>query len=67
VGDRGVAEKATAASLNFRPERCFLAEGLVSRPGTENQKIDLSRFSNPLIAKSDCLFYAVKATGDPIF
>lgn len=23
--------------------------------------------TNPIIAKSDCLFYAVKATGDPIF
>lgn len=23
--------------------------------------------TNPVIAKSDCLFYAVKATGDPIF
>ncbi|MEP3587968.1 MAG: succinylglutamate desuccinylase, partial [Marinobacter sp.] len=23
--------------------------------------------TNPVIAKSDCLFYAVKATGEPIF
>jgi len=67
VGDRGVAEKATAASFCFGAEGCFLAEGVVSRLGIESQKIDLSRFSNPLIAKSDCLFYAVKATGDPIF
>ena len=67
MGDRGVAEKAAAGSFCFGAEGCFLAEGVASRLGTESQKIDLSRFSNPLIANSDFLFYAVKATGDPIF
>jgi hypothetical protein len=46
VGDRDVAEKAAAASFCFGAEGCFLAEGVVSRLGTESQKIDLSRFSS---------------------